>query len=157
MKKHDTPLYKFKICAAATLLCGVFLTFAAGCTQKTDSTPEQSSDIDLSSLETFPLVTFTELSKFDFDTSVKEFSGSEITSSGSEITRFEITQQQQITLNEITKSDSGITTEPDVTVLKNEKTESENSFSRETMPTFEDAVIIGENTSTTIVYGFNGQ
>ncbi len=149
MKKHDTPLYKFKICGAAALLCGVFLTFAAGCTQKTNSTTQQSPDIDLSSLETFPRMTFTGLSEFKFDTSVKEISGAEIT-------KLEITQQQ-VTLMEITKADSEVTTEPAVTVWKHEKTEAENPLSKETMATVEDAFVIGEDTTPTMVYGFNGQ
>ncbi len=144
MKKHDTPIYKFKACAAAVILCGLFTVFAVGCSQKTESeNPQHSASRDISDLEVHTRITFPELSKLEPDQSYIRT-----------IVSAEILTMEEISLGELTIPDGETTTNPSMAVFENEKTEN-NPFLKETMVTPEDVFVIGEDTTATMVYGFN--
>ena len=154
MKKHDTFIYKFKACATAAVLCGLFTVFAVGCSQKTYSeSPQQSANIssssnsasiDFSGIELQTRITFPEMSDAEPDPShIRTIDSIDDVTMG------------QLSLGEPTIPDDETTSVPIIAIFENEKTETKAPFSRETMATLEGVFVIGEDTTATMVYGFN--
>ena len=157
MKEKDTAIYKFKACAVSVLLCGLFAVFAAGCSGQEADNPEnpsnhQNEDADSPSINAGSKITLPTNDSTGVYTG--SFSGGRPT--GSKETLPEKITMGEISIAPITKPQPSDETVSGSVTEENENTKFSFDFSRGTLDAggFFD---IGEDTTPTMVYGFNGR
>ena len=156
MKKKDTALYKCKTCAVSILLCGLFTVFAVGCSNQEAENPENTSYHQNESADFPPANTISKITlptKDSTGTHTGSFSGGRPTGSKETI-------PEKITLGEaslipFTRPEPSDETTTSAVTAENENTKFSFDFSIGTLATG-DFFDIGEDTTPTMVYGFNG-
>lgn len=152
MKKKDTALYKFKVCAVSILLCGLFTVFAVGCSNQEADNPENTSNHQNGSAGSPSVNTISKITLPTND-STGSFSGGRPT--GSKETLPDKITMGEISIIPITKPEPSDETTSSAATADNENTKFSFDFSRGTFATG-DFFDIGEDTTPTMVYGFNG-
>lgn len=159
MRKTDTLSYKIKACTVFALLVGLFAVLAAGCSDQEGNNPEYTSNSQNSNAEYFSNQTVTTVAKITLPT--KDSTGAYTGSfSGGRPTETKVTiDGNKITMGEVSLMPITKPAPPEVTESSSETPAAEDTrfsfdFTKGTIDTG-DFFVIGEDTTATMVYGFN--
>lgn len=165
MRKTDTLSYKIKACSVFALLVGLFAVLAAGCSKQEEKSPEYTSDISSSDssknsiADFFSSQTVTTMAKITLPTVdstgsyTGSFSGGRPTETKATLDGNKITMGE-VSLIPITKPAPAETAESTSEAATAENTRFPLEIPKGTIETG-DFFVIGEDTTATMVYGFN--
>ena len=161
MRKNDTALYKIKVGAVSVLLCGLFTVFAVGCSSNDGGSPDETENTSLSDSQSknANFEPGTAISKITFPTMPPSSDHTGTFGNGRPTETKPVPEGNKITIGEleiipITRPDPAEPPESS-TAAAADDTKFNIELPKGTLNT-EGFFDIVDDTTATMVYGFNG-